>query len=396
MNTYSIPQFVPNEYAQSYIRACLTSVNIDAPDMSKVPVQLSEIVSVLHQINTQDGVEAAKATWQRLIDLHPPMGSIMSSQSRKLHHISKLGELPKTTYLIDQEIPERSLVVMYGQSGAGKSFAALGYAIRIAETQPVIYIGAEGQSGYPVRAEAYVTHHKLNKENLDLYFDFAGINISNPLEVLDFVGLVKPLKPKFIVVDTLARTMEGDENTSRDMNLFIKGCDLMRLELDATVMIVHHTVKKGGSERGSGSLRAAVDVMIGLQNHDGIIEIFCDKSKDAREFDKKYLRLQVVELPNGDSSCVLEPTKATMDVNKTQLTSNQCEILEFLALEVFREAGATSSVIQRATEIVHKTVFSVLSKLKKAGLLKQSKKGDPYFITEQGLQAIGADSTDNS
>ena len=50
-----------------------------------------------------------------------------------------------------------------------------------------------------------------------------------------------------IVVDTLARSMgAGDENTAKDIAMFIRNCDLLRQSTGAHVMLIHHTGKDEG------------------------------------------------------------------------------------------------------------------------------------------------------
>ena len=66
-----------------------------------------------------------------------------------------------------------------------------------------------------------------------------------------------PVPPVTVVVDTLARCMEGgDENDTRHMGEFVAGCDRIARAFECLVLVVHHPNKSGESERGSTALRA--------------------------------------------------------------------------------------------------------------------------------------------
>ena len=90
------------------------------------------------------------------------------------------------------------------------------------------------------------------------------------------------------------------------MNLFITNLDRLKAEFGCTVLVVHHTGKDAAKkERGNTALRGASDTMILLDetdNSDGIAggaAVFCEKQKDASEFDRYVLLKHRVELEDG-------------------------------------------------------------------------------------------------
>src|SRR5205085_2929152 len=136
----------------------------------------------------------------------------------RLIHADELDNLPPVEWLIDSEIPKRSLTLLFGLSGAGKSFVALDYALRVAQSAPVIYIAAEGVSGYAARVKAWCSHHKLPTGHL--YFLPGTAEIMNSKGVHDLLSEIAEVRPVMVVVDTLARCMVGgDENSAKDMGL---------------------------------------------------------------------------------------------------------------------------------------------------------------------------------
>src|SRR5690606_4759811 len=58
------------------------------------------------------------------------------------------------------------------------------------------------------------------------------------------------------------RCMQGDENDTRSMTQFVKGCDFIRETFGCAVTVVHHTGWGGQRARGSSVLIAAVDASI--------------------------------------------------------------------------------------------------------------------------------------
>jgi predicted ATP-dependent serine protease len=226
----------------------------------------------------------------------------------KLYHASELDSLPSVQWLVEGEIPAKSLTALFGGSGTGKSFVTLDHALRIAQSVPVVYVAAEGETGYRDRKNAWVAHFRQKVGAL--YFCFQAVRMLDIAEVQTFITAIRPLSPGLVILDTLARCMlGGDENSARDMGQFIESCGLIRQQLGAAVLVVHHTSKNGNAERGSSALRGACDSMIELNNDDGLITLACSKSKDASPFPKRYLRLVTVHLSPERSSCVCYPLK---------------------------------------------------------------------------------------
>lgn len=302
-----------------------------------------------------------------------------------------LDDLPTLRWLIAGEIPESSFAVLYGPTGSGKSFVALDYALRIAQQVPVVYIAAEGAHGYAARKLAWCRHHKLPPGQL--YFIAVAPNLLDEHQVDELIATVTEVKPALVIVDTLARTMVGgDENTQRDMGLFVAACDRLRLATDGTVLVVHHTGRNGSHERGSTVLRGASDQVISIENDDGLIRLACEKSKDSSGFPTRGLRLVTVETGRQkddgtpETSCIVLPSDLVITAGT--LTKNGRALLETLALEVFQTAGARAKTLIETTGIKPSTFYSVASQLVKEGLVRQDAKGDPYTITIEGIQRL--------
>lgn len=264
-------------------------------------------------------------------------------------NIHELLALKPPTWLVDGIIPENSLTALYGAPGHGKSFVALDLALSIAAGVPwqghavqkgyVVYISAEGGSGIGKRVGAWLTFHGYTADDYaDLFASFivSAIRI-NPesedvddiieqtvhsldyLETLAYEGYgpddAEP--PLFIIVDTLARCFEGDENKQEDMGNFIKGLDYLRDRHGATVLVVHHTGKSGPEERGSSAFRGACDtMMLAERNEESGITLSCTKQKDSEEFEPKPFDLMVI---SGWDSCVITDGREGKDKKTAEL-----------------------------------------------------------------------------
>ncbi|MFQ3660661.1 MAG: AAA family ATPase, partial [Anaerolineae bacterium] len=299
-----------------------------------------EIVGVLQAIPVNERPYRALPTLYRLLSrdevervgLAPAAGS----PRRALVSAADLYTLPPIRWLVDGEIPDQSLVVLYGESGAGKSFVALDYALRLAcDGRAVLYVATEGLRGYAKRVAAWCEHHKRSAPSRLLFYSdsFSLIDANAVVTLADH--LKAAVAPSLVVVDTLAMAMIGaDENSARDMGQALAGCRRLIDLLGATVMLVHHSGKASAWERGSSALRGNADVMFRLSAADDVVIVECTKSKDADAAAARYVELR----PCGDSLVAVRID----DVQGTRkrLTTLQRKLIDTLAMETMQD-GAT-------------------------------------------------------
>ncbi|HEX5733354.1 MAG TPA: AAA family ATPase [Blastocatellia bacterium] len=298
----------------------------------------------------------------------------------------ELNNLPPLEWLIEGEIPKAGLTVMYGPSGSYKSFLALDYALRIAQDAPVVYVAAEGAAGYGARVRAWCQHHHLTTGRL--YFWLDAIPMIEGMAVSKFIAAIKDISPALVVIDTLARCLVGgDENSAKDMGLFVDSCGKIQKVTGAAVMVIHHKGKNNSTERGSSALRGAADAMLEVSSDEGLITLACDKMKDASPFEPR--RLRFVECAEFESGVVIPASKVVN--SDATLTAKQRSVLMTLNLVYFQDNGAGIKELIEATNIKQATLFRVLSDLKTGAYITQSEKSAPYFITDKGRKAIGAE-----
>ncbi len=277
----------------------------------------------------------------------------------RLLSLAELDAMPDLEWLIDGVLPTNSLCVLFGVPGCGKSFVALSMALTASvgdrwlgrDTRRIcsLYIAAEGVLGMKYRVRAFSRRHPVESQGLRLYPD--AIQIADPAARASVVADLRAqnFTPNLIIIDTLARVAIGkDENSSRDMGEVVAAVDALRKEFSATVLLIHHTRKDGGSERGSSALRGAADVMIECKasaDYEYAVELQCSKMKDAEPFEDISIGLERVKLDNGKSSLVVRPMPPLLDrilkgKGPKPTPSRATEIAEVLASD-FGQSGAT-------------------------------------------------------
>ena len=230
------------------------------------------------------------------------------------------------------------------------------------------------------RLKAYMVRHGL-QDVQDAFFLQEAPQLLRPEDVVELIGVVKGHSPHLIVLDTLARCfVSGDENDAGEVGQFIDGCRQLQVETGATVLVLHHTAKKGKEERGSGALRAAADVMLYQRRTGTSVEIVNDKQKDDERSGTIRLQTQEVQFPGADgtperSLVVVTPaTSLHIAEGQTPIPANASQQL---ALETLRGlAEATSGDWRAAIEkkkgepVSPKTFDNWRSALLDAGLVE--------------------------
>jgi hypothetical protein len=294
-----------------------------------------------------------------------------------------MDKLPDMEWIIPGEIPERGLTMLYSLPGVGKSFFALNYALRIAQESPVVYVAGEGEYGLRKRMEAWCKHHRKGKGKL--FVTVGAVHVLDDSEFELFLGQLKSICPRFIVFDTLARAMLGyDENSTRDMGLFVNRTDRIKNELDCSILLIHHTNKAGLVERGSIALRGACDQIIKLWAEDDTVRWEVQKTKEDEEAPSgTFKKVSVTVEKKGktlQSIVFVEAEKVISTVEN--LSKSQKRILECLSLKIF-ESGAETLDILGETSLARSTAFTALSTLIELKLIEKVGHGS-YKLTVEG------------
>jgi RecA-family ATPase len=235
-------------------------------------------------------------------------------------------------WLVQDVIPEKSFVALYGPPASFKSFIAMDIAECIASgrpwlgkeilgTGPVLYIAGEGHGGIGARIAAIKQHHKT-PDSSQLYVVRSMINLRSSVD--DFTNLILAIDElvqligvqlRMIVIDTLARAFGGgNENSSDDMGAFIQATGKIQNRYKCSLMLLHHAGKDTTKGlRGHSSLLGAVDTQMEIirfpQTREGLILMSKQKDgEDGQNYGFEAIEVEIdrseLGLENGSSLAI--------------------------------------------------------------------------------------------
>jgi KaiC/GvpD/RAD55 family RecA-like ATPase len=216
-------------------------------------------------------------------------------------------------WLVKGWLQDRALIMVHGPSGGGKTFVVLDWVLTMASGAnvwngmkvrpgPVVYLAGEGHQGLRGRVAAWKQHHGVPR--LDMWLSKGGCDLNTREGLRRVVDAVRELAvtPSVIVVDTLHRFLNGDENKAQDAKTMLDACAELMAAFDCAVILVHHTGVSDEAQhraRGSSAWRGALDIEISVVpgNAKGDpIQIVQRKSKDAELSDDLTAELMSVPI----------------------------------------------------------------------------------------------------
>lgn len=236
-----------------------------------------------------------------------PPGDSLTKLRALLVDTSGLDDIPEPEPLIPDILNRDSLAWIFGAPGSMKSFVALDIAGCVATgeswqgygaTEPgdVLYVLAEGVSGTKKRVRAWEKATGIPMTGVKFLPAAIQAAQAGPWGVL--IDLAAEVKPTLIVIDTQARVTAGmEENSAKDMGIFVDRCEQLRLATGACVLVIHHTGRSGDHMRGSIAMDGAGDTLIKVEKADDRITLKNTKQKNGEEFADISLR----PVPMGDS-----------------------------------------------------------------------------------------------
>lgn len=223
-------------------------------------------------------------------------------------------------------LPRAGLVVVYGASGSGKTFAVLDLVAAISRGVDwrtrrvhqgrVAYICAEGAQGFIRRLMAYgQVFGRSGIRTLTAAPNF--MDVKDPKKVIDAIRAAGGAD--IVVVDTLAQVaLGGNENAAEDMGKVLKACRGIHASTGATVLLIHHSGKdESKGARGWSGLRAAADAELEVLREGEQRTLGVTKMKDGDDGGSFSFTLREVPLfdevdADGEvvTSCVVEHNDA--------------------------------------------------------------------------------------
>lgn len=219
-------------------------------------------------------------------------------------------KIEKQHFLVHEFIEPQSFVVMFGDANCGKSTVAVDLGMRITQGSAwrdrattkglVLHIAGEGVCGVRMRQAAWVERHQVPRTlPYAVLPDAVDLGFRTVSE--DLVSIVREASagigesPALVIVDTLARCLIGDENTSVDMGRFIAGCDTVLAATGSAILVVHHAGKDASrGARGHSSLRAAADTELLVEGQCNPRTLSVKKQRDLELGEPMGFRLEPV------------------------------------------------------------------------------------------------------
>jgi KaiC/GvpD/RAD55 family RecA-like ATPase len=312
---------------------------------------------------------------------------------------------------IDGLVPRTGLVVLYGESGCGKTFVAVDLACHVAAGLPwrgmeveqgvAIYIAAEAPESLKRRVWAWKQHHGI--EHLPLLVVQSTVDLLKG-DTDALVELIKQVtrergRVALVVIDTLARSMTGNENSPEDMGSYVAACARIREAGDTLTMVVHHCGKDlARGARGHSSLRAATDVELEVsKGEDGSGSVVVTKARDELDKGRFGFRLEPVELGTNAkgrtvTTCVAVEAEATAKTtNATTLNARQRTVLDCLHTAVFDhgQEAPPARDIPRGTRVVSFARWCEVALRYMPGDKPEWRKREDFGRVVEALQAKG-------
>ena len=277
----------------------------------------------------------------------------------RLDRVRRMAAQP---WIITDIIPAAGVISLVGGSGVGKSFIAVDMACAIATGKEwhghsvdrpgvVVYVAAEGGGGIDKRVIAWAQQNGMEDvPELHMLLDAPIIDDEKDAQLLceTLAELSRRIgKPiNMVILDTLNRVMQGEENSATAMAALMRGVETIRARHNCAVQIIHHT---GHGEqqraRGSSAFFAALDSEITIKKTgSNVVELENTKSKDSEAFDLVRLKLDKVTIRgindrHGNPVTSLVPR--IMSLLEEGVALGDMTEDELLIMEIIKQIGAS-------------------------------------------------------
>ncbi|WP_288080680.1 helicase RepA family protein [Pseudomonas sp.] len=180
------------------------------------------------------------------------------------------------SWLLDDLLPATGIAFVYGPPGSYKSFIAVDMALSIATGRAwhgyesetpggVVYIAAEGARGVKERVVAWCKHYGVERGPFAILP--VPVMMDDVVMVQAFTECLQQAREamnapiRMVVIDTMARSFNGDENSAQEVGAFVNACSRFAGDIDnCFVLVVAHTGKDlTRGIRGSSALDGAAD-----------------------------------------------------------------------------------------------------------------------------------------
>lgn len=213
-------------------------------------------------------------------------------------------------------VPEASVGMIFGASGAFKSFIAIDYALHRSygmpwlgkKTKPgkVVYMAAEGGSGILRRIKAWHLNRGMDWKKCPMRFITIPLTIRTQANFLRKQIEETGMEVTDIVIDTMSQTYTGNENSNDEVAEYFRiiGYEL-RSFLNCIVTIIHHAGHSATERpRGASAIIGNLDFMFGVfrEESEMIATLTCLKQKEEDKFKDQTFDLSLHEIGRDEDN----------------------------------------------------------------------------------------------
>jgi hypothetical protein len=246
---------------------------------------------------------------------------------------------PTRDWLLKNVFLARTLFLVVGEAGCGKSYLLLDFVMTraLAMVDPKapqtwfglkfkpggsVFIAAEGQEDFLIRIHAWLVSHGLPPDFrlpvwlIPTVLDMRTSNADATTLIADIKSIGEIFKAEFhcgvdfVAVDTFNRALAGGDDCKPDhVGAFIRNAALIREQVDCAVGAVHHTPRGADRARGHGSVTADNDAEIFIRAAMGGApnSWTVTRSKASAKGDRHEFRLRQQEVGRDED---MEPVTA--------------------------------------------------------------------------------------
>ena len=294
----------------------LAALSVANETRCEIPLPSSEVVRIAKSVCRYEPEADVAASASAGYEAAEALLSAAKAEASHEYYFTRatafLGQPAPLQWVIRGWMPADGVSMVYGESGAGKTFVTLDMACHIAAGLPwhgikaksgaVVYMAGEGNYGLRQRIAAWCKAHGIDRLD-NLLVSSRGLDLDSPAAAAQVIGAVREVTADdvaVIFIDTLNNHMSGDENSARDTRNMLNSCNIVARALRAAVCLNHHTghaVDAKSRARGSSAWKASLDsAILVTKKSSGDIELTCTKMKDAEPPRPICGRLQPVAL----------------------------------------------------------------------------------------------------
>lgn len=205
--------------------------------------------------------------------------------------------IPPVEYLVDELIYKKSITVLFGDGGVGKTWAATYLAACVASEHPwgnfnthparVLFVDEEnGDDEMRLRSQFSFLGAMSEVINFQ-YISLAGFHLDNPQDEAQLTNEILAQEAGLVILDALADLMIGDENSKKDTQPVFNALRRITERTGVAILLIHHANKDlSKGYRGSSVIKDAVDTMIQVESDpdSNFINFKFEKKRKGKKF----------------------------------------------------------------------------------------------------------------